>query len=410
MPPIPMSVHLAAVFEREALEEAHWGAFCHRNYLELTERIRQREYAIANIQFVGNRHIIQTAITFLREIQLGDIGKQDWLRAMVVESNQRLRQAEVGVGDFIELKVTDYVQMKKKLKLMISLKLSLKMDLSDYEVSRVLVTCRSIDIANMINDESFAQLYDDDAVGLCCLGILQLVILGVESTRVVPDWMLRLANDRTWILESYRVTAIMYFDRYNRYPIVAAWNKKKGRFLGPMVIPFFEGNMLAARLTPDDNEARSDWWISSMAYFDGFICQVERVPFDLSLQNMYEIPSDIYREFDEQKREIERNKKEVDNMKEEMRKFKEEMNVQPVRQENNEPIITDQHYGLSDFTQFQSTQMTQVCGSRDALPSLMFPLVFVSLPLVSLSFQPRTYNLRTLPFQDLGQMSKGPRE
>ncbi|GJR57860.1 putative ribonuclease H-like domain-containing protein [Tanacetum coccineum] len=53
-----------------------------------------------------------------------------------------------------------------------------------------------IDIANMINDESFAQLYDDDAVGLCCLGILQLVILGVESTRVVPDWMLRLANDR----------------------------------------------------------------------------------------------------------------------------------------------------------------------------------------------------------------------
>ncbi|GJY32487.1 phospholipase-like protein, partial [Tanacetum coccineum] len=53
-----------------------------------------------------------------------------------------------------------------------------------------------IDIENMIDDQSFAQLYDDDAVGLCCLGILQLVILGVESKRVVPDWMLRLANDR----------------------------------------------------------------------------------------------------------------------------------------------------------------------------------------------------------------------
>ncbi|GKB69522.1 hypothetical protein Tco_0930934 [Tanacetum coccineum] len=48
----------------------------------------------------------------------------------------------------------------------------------------------------MIDDQSFAQLYDDDAVGLCCLGILQLVILGVESKRAVPDWMLRLANDR----------------------------------------------------------------------------------------------------------------------------------------------------------------------------------------------------------------------
>ncbi|GKA45551.1 hypothetical protein Tco_0738347 [Tanacetum coccineum] len=221
---------------------------------------------------------------------------------------------------------------------------------------------------------SFVNYTDDYAMASCCLGILQLVILGVESTRVVPDWMLRLANDRvawdkypwgsyvwptlysqlrnaivkrwsplyvdqptdeddakkysifgytwafkTWILESYRVTAIMYFDRYNRYPRVAAWNKKKGS------------------------------------------------------QNMYEIPSDIYREFDEQKREIERNKKEVDNMKEEMRKFREEMNVQPVRQENNEPIIADQHYGLSDFTQFQSTQVPFHMGRQNLQTTIETP-------------------------------------
>nr|GEU42523.1 phospholipase-like protein [Tanacetum cinerariifolium] len=183
-----------------------------------------------------------------------------------------------------------------------------------YEVSCVLVTCRSI---------------------------LQLVILGVESRRAVPDWMLRLANDRvawnkypwgsyvwptlysqlrnanvkrwsplyvaqptneddvktdsifgytwafkTWILESFRVTAIRYFDRYNRYPRVAAWSKKKGRFLRHMVIPFFQGNMPAARLTPDDNEARSDWWISSKAYFDSFIGQVERVPSHMGRPNL----------------------------------------------------------------------------------------------------------------------------
>nr|GEU42526.1 phospholipase-like protein [Tanacetum cinerariifolium] len=108
-----------------------------------------------------------------------------------------------------------------------------------------------LDIANMIVDQSFAQLYDDDDVSLCCLGILQLVILGVESRRVVPGWMLRLANDRvawnkypwgsySWILESFRVTAISCFDRYNRYPRVAAWSKKKGMFLGHMVIPFFQ--------------------------------------------------------------------------------------------------------------------------------------------------------------------------
>ncbi|GKE81042.1 hypothetical protein Tco_1551042, partial [Tanacetum coccineum] len=62
---------------------------------------------------------------------------------------------------------------------------------------------------------------------------------------------------------------------------------------------------------------------------------------------MYEIPSDIYREFNEQKIEIERNKEGVHD--------REEMKVQPVRQENKEPIIADQHYGLSDFSQFQST-------------------------------------------------------
>ncbi|GJW45914.1 hypothetical protein Tco_0077560 [Tanacetum coccineum] len=44
--------------------------------------------------------------------------------------------------------------------------------------------------------------------------------------------------------------------------------------------------------------------------------------------------------------------------------------------------------------------LTLVCGSRDALPSLVVPLVHLSLPLVSLSFQPRTYNLSTLPFRD----------
>ncbi|GJS48908.1 hypothetical protein Tco_0599029 [Tanacetum coccineum] len=69
---------------------------------------------------------------------------------------------------------------------------------------------------------------------------------------------------------------------------------------------------------------------------------------------MYEIPSDIYREFNEQKIEIERNKEEVDKIKEEMRLFKEKMNDQPVRQENNEPLIADDHYGLSDFSPIPS--------------------------------------------------------
>ncbi|GKD22856.1 hypothetical protein Tco_1224559, partial [Tanacetum coccineum] len=51
-------------------------------------------------------------------------------------------------------------------------------------------------------------------------------------------------------------------------------------------------------------------------------------------------------------------------------------------------------------------QLTQACGSRDAFPSLVVPLVHLSLPLVSLSFQPRTYNLSTLPFRDSVQIAE----
>nr|GEW94621.1 hypothetical protein [Tanacetum cinerariifolium] len=51
-------------------------------------------------------------------------------------------------------------------------------------------------VFRIIDDELFDRLHDDDAVSLCCLGILQLVLLGVEGKRRIPDWMLRLANDR----------------------------------------------------------------------------------------------------------------------------------------------------------------------------------------------------------------------
>nr|GFB02619.1 hypothetical protein [Tanacetum cinerariifolium] len=122
--------------------------------------------------------------------------------------------------------------------------------------------------------------------------------------------------------------------------------------------------MPAARLTPDDNEARSDWWISSKAYFDGFIGQVERVPFVLSRQNMYEIPSDIYREFDEQKREIDRNKKEVDNIKEEMRKFREEMNVQPGGPSSFQTHVNSSYFNMGTAPNFQ-TPMPSQHGSSD---------------------------------------------
>ncbi|GJW91262.1 phospholipase-like protein, partial [Tanacetum coccineum] len=48
----------------------------------------------------------------------------------------------------------------------------------------------------LIESDVFKKLDDKDAVSLCCVGLVQLVLLGVEDRRSVPNWILRLANDR----------------------------------------------------------------------------------------------------------------------------------------------------------------------------------------------------------------------
>nr|GEV67496.1 hypothetical protein [Tanacetum cinerariifolium] len=137
-------------------------------------------------------------------------------------------------------------------------------------------------VFKIIDDELFDRLHDDDAVSLCCLGILQLVLLGVEGKRRIPDWMLRLANDRVELLL-----------------------EKMGEVYGNHGSWFFHGNLPVVRLTPDETEARSDWWIYSKAYFDDRIGQVKRV-----------------------------------------------------RQANKGPIIVSQHYEISDLSEFPSMQVS----------------------------------------------------
>ncbi|GJT52356.1 hypothetical protein Tco_0978513 [Tanacetum coccineum] len=78
--------------------------------------------------------------------------------------------------------------------------------------------------------------------------------------------------------------------------------------------PYGLGRLPIERLTPDDNEARSEWWVSSRAYFDGVISVAERIPLHLNQQNVYEVPSEFYRDFEEQKRAMEEQKRAVEEM------------------------------------------------------------------------------------------------
>ncbi|GJT04117.1 hypothetical protein Tco_0838579 [Tanacetum coccineum] len=98
----------------------------------------------------------------------------------------------------------------------------------------------------------------------------------------------------------------------------------------------------------------------------GSMVDAERVPRHVNRQNMYEVPSELYQQLEEQKRDIDKQKKEIEEIKneakqlemfEKMHKFMEDMNVEQVRPANKEPIIVSQHYGISDLSQFPRKQV-----------------------------------------------------
>ncbi|GKE93418.1 hypothetical protein Tco_1574513 [Tanacetum coccineum] len=92
-----------------------------------------------------------------------------------------------------------------------------------------------------------------------------------------------------------------------------------------------------------------------------------------------------------------KKKAEREEMYEKMRKFMQDISVGPVRQVNKGPIIVDQHYGLSDFSAFQSmqggpssfptqgnnsffegTQATPSYGHNMATPNWQTPMLMVT--------------------------------
>nr|GEZ87882.1 hypothetical protein [Tanacetum cinerariifolium] len=49
---------------------------------------------------------------------------------------------------------------------------------------------REKNVGLLIESDVFTNLDDNNTVSLCCVGILQLVLLGVEDRRPVPNWIL----------------------------------------------------------------------------------------------------------------------------------------------------------------------------------------------------------------------------
>nr|GEY67654.1 phospholipase-like protein [Tanacetum cinerariifolium] len=241
---------------------------------------------------------------------------------------------------------------------------------------------RGKNVKTLINSEAFKTLDDNDVVSLCCVGILQLVLLGLEDRRLVSNWILRrwpalyatqpkdeVAKKsysitgfawafKTWILESFRAATNDYYTRYRRLPRIVAWSLKN-KFYRNMLKPFLH------RRVPDEIEAPSRWWVSSRAYFDGRTIEEERIPRHLNRNNYFEVPLEMYQEFEKQRRGYKQMMEKSDDMYEKMSRFIEDMSVGPVPLAKK-PIIADQHYGISDLSGFQSYQ-----GYK--LPSFFWP-------------------------------------
>nr|GEU95494.1 hypothetical protein [Tanacetum cinerariifolium] len=176
------------------------------------------------------------------------------------------------------------------------------------------------------------KLDDNDAVSLCCVGILQLVLLDVEDRRHVPNWILSDPTNetdtksysiegfawefKTWILESFRAATDDYYTRYRRHPRIVAWSSKH-KFYRHMLKPMLHGQLPVERLVPDETEARSRWFMEDM----------RRVP-----------------------------------------------------EANRTPIIADQHFGVSDISGFQSYQNLCDRARREPQPSVYMLSPYTVLP------------------------------
>nr|GEZ53048.1 phospholipase-like protein [Tanacetum cinerariifolium] len=246
---------------------------------------------------------------------------------------------------------------------------------------------RGKDVLLLIESDVYKRLDDNDAVSLCCVGILQLVLLGVEDRRHVPNWILRLANDRvSW--DNYPWGSYVWPTLYKHLrdanvkrwqPLYASDPTNETDTKSYSIESFawaFKGQLPVERLVPDETEARSRWWVSSRAYFDGSSFEEEQIPRHLNRNNYFEVPSEMYqdfeeqrrgsnyllrdlyrmrlrldrdvpskmyRDFEEQRRGYQQMKEKNADMYEKMTRFMEDMRRVP--EANTTPMIADQHFG-----------------------------------------------------------------
>ncbi|GJS72793.1 phospholipase-like protein [Tanacetum coccineum] len=108
---------------------------------------------------------------------------------------------------------------------------------------------------------------------------------------------------KTRILDSFRVEGHHFYRRDKRYPRVVAWRSNK-KFYRHMLCGFFHGRRPTSTLSPNEFEARSDWWVSSRGYFDGHIHKPARIPCLVNQHTQDDVLVDYYRRLEEHDRAL----------------------------------------------------------------------------------------------------------
>nr|GEZ84765.1 axial regulator YABBY 1-like [Tanacetum cinerariifolium] len=168
-----------------------------------------------------------------------------------------------------------------------------------------------------------------------------------------------------------------YYTRYRRHPRIVAWSSKH-KFYRHMLKPMLHGQLPVERLVPDETEARSRWWVSSRACFDGCSFKDEQITRHLNRNNYFEVSFEMYREFEEQRMGYQQMKEKNDDMYKKMTWFMEDMRRVP--EANTTPIIADQHFGVSNISGFQSYQNLCDRAKREPQPSVYMLFPYTVLP------------------------------
>ncbi|GJY24304.1 hypothetical protein Tco_0397962 [Tanacetum coccineum] len=210
-------------------------------------------------------------------------------------------------------------------------------------------------LLDMINSEAFDKLQDDDAVVVCQLAVLHLVLLGRQPAHNIPKWWFRLIVDKKWetypwgsyvwakLYRQLRNANVSRWDRFYasqarpnsplaKYTLsgftwalrVVAW-ANVARFKRENLEDFSDGARPNRRLRPDAFEAKAEWWVCSRDFFDGRIREAPPIP-----------SPELQQKNDAQEKML----KEVYNF----------------YKGQSKPVEVREHYGLTDFSGFQNSQ------------------------------------------------------